>query len=104
MLRAALVVIGGIMLAAAAFGGLTRWQLSAVIPLAVWGVILAGGVLFERWRYRPLNADQPGRDWHATPERFVDPESGRLVTVFFNPATGERRYVAGGRHRIAVRR
>jgi hypothetical protein len=59
-------------------------------------------VLFERWRYRPLTADQPGRDWHATPERFVDPESGRLVTVFFNPATGERRYVAGDRHRLAA--
>ena len=72
MLRAAVVVIGGIMLAAAAFGGLTCWRLSAVIPLAVWGVILAGGVLFERWRYRSLMGDRPGQDWHSTQERFVD--------------------------------
>ena len=25
----------------------------------------------------------------------LDPESGKLVTVFYQPATGERRYVAG---------
>ena len=102
MLRVVVVVIGGIMLAAAAFGGLTCWRLSAVIPLAVWGVILAGGVVFERWRYRSLMGDRPGQDWHSTQERFVDPESGRLVPVFFNPATGERCYVAGDRHRLAV--
>ena len=57
-------------------------------------MILAGGVLIERRRYRLLTDQRPGRDWQATHERFVDPGSGRLVTVFFNPATGERRYVA----------
>jgi hypothetical protein len=81
------------MLAAATFGALACWRLSAMIPLAVWGAILAGSVLVERWRYRPLADDPPGGDWQATQELFVDPESGRLVTVFFNPATGERRYV-----------
>ena len=94
MLRAALVVIGGIMLAGAAIGALAGWRLPAVLPLAFWGVVLAGGVLIERRRYRLLTDQRPGRDWQATHERFVDPGSGRLVTVFFNPATGERRYVA----------
>jgi hypothetical protein len=47
--------------------------------------------LVERWRYQGLTDDRPGRNWQATPERFVDPQTGRLVTVFFNPATGERR-------------
>ena len=102
-MRAALLVVGGVMLAAAVFGVLACWPLSAVIPLAVWGAILAGGVLVERWRYRPLTAERPGRGWQATRERFVDPESGRLVTVFFNPATGERRYVAGDHQGIAAR-
>jgi hypothetical protein len=94
LLRAALVVIGGIMLAGAAIGALAGWRLPAVLPLAFWGVVLAGGVLIERWRYRPLTDQRPGPDWQATYERFVDPESGRLVTVFFNPVTGERRYIA----------
>ncbi len=104
MLRVGLLVFGGVMLAAAAFGALAGWRLAAIIPLALWGAILAGGVLVERWRYQPLADDRPGRDWQATPERFVDPESGRLVTVFFNPATGERRYVAADDRHIAVKR
>jgi len=94
LLRAGLLVFGGIMLAAAAFGALFGCRLAAMIPLALWGAILAGGVLVERWRYQLLADNRPGRDWVATPERFVDPETGRLVTVFFNPTTGERRYVA----------
>jgi hypothetical protein len=31
----------------------------------------------------------------STNERFIDPESGKTVTVFYQPFTGERRYVAG---------
>jgi hypothetical protein len=102
LLRVGLLVFGSIMLAGAAIGALACWRLSATIPLVVWGTILAGGVLVERRRYPALTDDRPGRDWQATPERFVDPESGRLVTVFFNPATGERRYVTGAaRHPAA---
>ena len=102
LLRAALVVIGGVMLAAAAFGALSGCRLAVVIPLAVWGAILAGGVLVERWRHQLLAEDRPSRDWQATPERFVDPETGQLVTVFFNPKTGERRYVADDNRRPAA--
>jgi hypothetical protein len=94
LLRAALLVIGGVTLAAAAIGALASCRLAVMIPLAVWGAILAGGVLVERWRYQALTDARPDPHWQATPERFVDPETGRLVTVFFNPATGERRYVA----------
>jgi hypothetical protein len=103
LLRAALLAIGGVMLAGAAIGALAGCRLAAIIPLAVWGAILAGGVLVERWRYQLLAEDRPGRDWQATPERFVDPETGRLVTVFFNPATGERRYVADDERQLASR-
>jgi hypothetical protein len=99
LLRIALLLLGGIMLAAAALCALAGCRLAAIIPLVVWGAIFAGGVLFERWRYRPLADGHPGRGWQATPERFVDPETGRLVTVFLNPATGERRYVAGDESR-----
>ena len=34
-----------------------------------------------------------GDQWHPTRERFVDPETGKLVTVWFNETTGERQYV-----------
>jgi hypothetical protein len=103
LLRAALLVFGGLMLAAAAIGALSGCRLGAVIPLALWGAILAGGVLVERWRYQRLAEHHPGRDWQATPERFVDPETGRPVTVFFNPANGERRYVADNVGRLSTR-
>ena len=47
--------------------------------------------------------DRPGRNWRATPERFVDPETGRLVSVFFDSATGERRYAADAERQLASR-
>jgi hypothetical protein len=94
LLRAGVLIFGGVLLAAAALAGLAGCRPAATIPLAIWGAIFAGGVLIERWRYQILSARRPGSGWQATPERFVDPETGRLVTVFLNPATGERRYVA----------
>jgi hypothetical protein len=102
LLRVSVFAAGGGLLAAAAAGALLCWRGSTIFILAAWGAIMAGGVLIERWRYRPLTADRPGPDWQATPERFVDPESGRPVTVFFNPATGERRYVADGEPRLGA--
>jgi hypothetical protein len=87
------------MLTAAGLCALAGCRLAATIPLAVWGAIFAGGVLIERWRYKRLYDGRPGHGWQPTPERFVDPETGRLVTVFLNPATGERRYVAGNESR-----
>ena len=90
MLRAGVLVFGCVMVAAAALGALAGCRPAATIPLSIWGTIFAGGVLIERWRYQALSDGCPGRGWQATPERFVDPETGRLVTVFLNPATGER--------------
>jgi hypothetical protein len=83
-----LAFAGGALAAAALGCGL------AVAGLAIWAVILLGGLAVERWRYKRLGAAPPGPGWQPTGERFVDPASGRRVTVYFNPATGERRYVA----------
>lgn len=63
MLRAGVLVLGGVMLAAAALGALAGCRPAATIPLAVWGAIFAGGVLIERWRYQTLSDDRPGRGW-----------------------------------------
>jgi hypothetical protein len=79
--RVVLLVIAGLLVA----GG---------VAMAILCVILLIGLLIERWRYKPLADRSPGPDWRATGERFVDPETGKLVTVYYHPASGERRYVA----------
>ena len=56
--------------------------------------VLFAALAVERFRYRPLDAARPGHGFAATDERFVDPETGTPVQVWFNAATGERRYVA----------
>jgi hypothetical protein len=56
------------------------------------GVVIVLGTLFERWRYRPRHS-RPGTRWEPTGERFEDPETGKTVHVFYDPGSGERRYV-----------
>jgi hypothetical protein len=92
-LRAALYAIGGLSVAGAVALALFGCG-PAAIGLAGWALVLVVGLLIERWRYKPLAERSPGPDWTATDERFVDPETGKLVTVYFHPATGERRYIA----------
>ena len=64
-----------------------------VIYLAVNGALIAGGILFERRGYHP-RVDRTGGGWQPTGERFVDPTSGQMLEVRYNPETGERDYVA----------
>ena len=92
-LRGALYVVGGLLAAGGVVLALAGCQ-TAAAWVAGWGLVLIVGLLFERWRYKPLTGPRPGPGWVATDERFVDPETGKLVTVYFHPATGERRYVA----------
>jgi hypothetical protein len=68
--------------------GVTRPGIQA---LSVGGIV-ALGILFERWRYRKPEAPTDAR-WQPTDERFIDPATGRNVEVFYDPASGERRYV-----------
>ena len=82
---AALALI--VLVALALFGGWPFWP-----SLIMIGTILAL-TLFERFRYKPL-ADRPPPGWQATGERFIDPESGKAVTVYYDPKSGERQYVS----------
>jgi len=73
------------------------WFLLAVspgnaLPALVFGTLLLVGTVFERWRYKPAKADGSARGT-ATGERFVDPETGALMEVWYDAATGERSYV-----------
>jgi hypothetical protein len=93
MMRTIVCVIGGLF----ATGALALAALRCFPPaglLGIWAAILLVGLLIERWRYKKLSAAPPGPDWQRTDERFVDPETGKLVTVYFHPPTGERRYIA----------
>ena len=92
-LRTALYALGGLSISGAAVLALLGCG-PAAIGLAGWALVLIVGLLIERWRYQPLAERSPGPDWTATDERFVDPETGKLVTVYYHPPTGERRYVA----------
>ncbi len=56
------------------------------------GAIVLVAVIFESSHYRPkIDRSAPG--WEPTGERFVDPTSGKLLEVRYNPASGERDYV-----------
>jgi hypothetical protein len=92
VLRVLLIGLGALLLAAGAVLGAVC-GLGPFLRLAVPGALLIAGGLIERWRYKRLSAERPGPGWVATGERFVDVETGRPVSVYCDPRTGERRYV-----------
>ena len=91
MLRTVLLVFAGV-LALIGLILVLRGQFGAgAYALGLGGLIVLGTV-FEG-RYRSSNA-RPGADWKPTGERFEDPQTGRTVQVFYDPGSGERRYVS----------
>lgn len=92
MLRAGIQVFACLCLAAAV--ALTIFYPGAW-PALICAGLLAVGVFHEHLLYRSGKAPRGGT-WQPTAERFRDDESGALVTVWFNPVTGERRYVDQG--------
>src|SRR5450631_352989 len=93
MLRGAVIAIGVLCL----LGGLLSLTFH-IGPLALvflmWGVVLIGSIVYERYRYKPIEQSLPGSSWVETTERFIDDETGEPVTVYVQAATGERKYVA----------
>jgi len=90
ILRTALLVIAAIAFAGALSGTLVD---PGVWPSLLFTTLLLVGILFERVRYGAAQRRPAGGAWRETTERFIDDESGRPVTVWFDPASGERRYV-----------
>lgn len=91
MLRASVLAVAG----AVALGGLILWLRGLTGPglyALGFGLVVVLGTLFERWRYRPN--DRRAGGWQATGERFEDPQTGKIVQVFYDARTGERRYVS----------
>ncbi len=94
MLRSVLLTLGIVLM----LGGVVGLGLGAVyaLPPLILGGVLSLGILVERIFYKPLVSAPPGQGWIHTEERFVDPDTGKTVDVFYNPATGERQYVDRG--------
>jgi len=92
MLRAFVIGLGLAFLAGATILAVAQpmlWPVS--VELGAFGALILIGTLLERhYRWRRTTA---GTQWQSTGERFVDPGSGKLVEVRFNPATGERAYI-----------
>ena len=91
MLRTVVLVLGAAMIAGAAaiLAALPHlWPLA--LQLFLFGVLILAGIVFER-HYRGRTATR-GIHLQQTGERFIDPTSGKLTEVFYDPKTGERIY------------
>jgi hypothetical protein len=86
---AAFIVLGFVTLRAYGEFG---WPVAA--DLLVGGVFLLLVILGEARRYRTKRS-AAGGSWETTGERFVDPTTGKLTEVRYNPQTGEREYIEG---------
>ena len=91
MLRNVVLGFGALSLIGMALPGIAG-NTAPAIMLGVWGVILIAGTIFERVRYKPVLPKQP-RGAVRTQERFFDETTQKPVTVYVDPATGERSYV-----------
>ena len=92
MLRSAVLAAGVLMLAAGII--IAGLSLPGALWLLIAGGVITAGTLLERVIYKPLLRERPGTGWVKTAERFIDPDSGKPVDVFYNPSSGERQYVA----------
>lgn len=65
-----------------------------LIPIGIYFFIFGVGLLIltrlESWRYR--KGLIPRNGFIPTDEKYIDVESGRLMRVYYNPATGDRDY------------
>lgn len=88
-----LYVLGGVLLLGAGIALLTGLFVVLLPQLLVGGLLLVVGLAIERWRYKPLMRTGPDPSWKDTGERFIDPGSGQLTAVYFDPQRGERHYI-----------
>ena len=95
MLRWVLIAYGVLCLIVAVILFAVHATIALVIYLAINGLLIAGGILFERSGYRTRVNRTQGK-WQPTGERFNDPTTGQVVDVYYNQQTGERDYRESG--------
>ncbi|MBN8808631.1 MAG: hypothetical protein J0I47_10435 [Sphingomonas sp.] len=86
-----------VLVVAIAWTAIAAWMVvldAAAWPMLIFPLVMVGGIVFERFHYTGnASPASPPCDWRPTDERFLDEASGRPVVVWFNAATGERKYV-----------
>ncbi|MGC8535657.1 MAG: hypothetical protein ACP5QR_09005 [Rhizomicrobium sp.] len=92
MLRAVLIGLG--IVAVLAGIGLMATGHWTGISMLVAGALLLIGTLYERVHYKKPVTRAPGPGWQRTSERFIDDDTGKAITVWIEPKTGERVYVS----------
>jgi hypothetical protein len=65
-----------------------------IAPIVLGVLILIGLALEPRYGRPQGDGATPDGSWRRTGERFVDDESGDLVEVWYDAASGRRRYVS----------
>jgi membrane protein implicated in regulation of membrane protease activity len=91
MLRTVVLGLGALLLISPALLAIAHLPWPAAIQLSLFGALIIIFTLIER-RYRGKR-NATGPQWQKTGERFVDPTSGKLIEVRWNPTTGERAYI-----------
>jgi hypothetical protein len=85
---------GGVIVVALGLAALSQMFIGLLV-VAFYAAVALVLLVIERANYKPLLEAPPGPTWRASEERFVDPETGRMVTVWQEPGSGRRAYVAG---------
>jgi hypothetical protein len=91
MLRTVIAIIGGLCAIAGILLLVTPSH--SGLPLLIIGILIVLSLFFEG-RYRTAKVTN-AETWEPTGEKFIDPGTGRLVEVDYDPKTGERRYRQG---------
>lgn len=92
---AALALAGALVIGALTLYVYDRLDSEPVVyMLGLQAALIVVGTLFEA-RYRGRKLASRGQ-WQATGERELDTETGTVIEVWFDPVTGERRYVPAG--------
>ena len=63
------------------------------IPALILGCVVVITAIAEPVYGKLVSRPPLSGGWRPTGEKFIDPASGQPVEVWFDPATGERRYV-----------
>jgi hypothetical protein len=61
-------------------------------PTVIGAIVIAAIALEPRYGRPTQTTPAPQGQWERTGERFVDDECKQLIEVWYNPATGQRRY------------
>jgi membrane protein implicated in regulation of membrane protease activity len=90
MLRLIVIALGVALLGVAAWIAISRTAVwPAAVECGIFGVLVLVGTFLEA-RYRSRRAGTGS--WQTTGERFLDPTTGMLTEVRYDPQSGQRSY------------